>query len=76
MLLMEIKVTWPCSSHRFHIQQNLLWTPLMSGRCSGSVTLLLFLDLVSGDPRETLSPEFQVQARGYMEGFPFWQPVD
>lgn len=41
-----------------------------------NVTLLLFLDLVSGDPRETLSPEFQVQARGYMEGFPFWQPVD
>ena len=43
----------------------------MSGRCSGSVMLLLFLDLVSGDPRETLSPDFQVQARGYMEGFPF-----
>ena len=43
----------------------------MSVRCSGSVLLLLFLDLVSGDPRETLSPDFQVQARGYMKGFPF-----
>ncbi|MXQ97704.1 hypothetical protein E5288_WYG007421 [Bos mutus] len=30
-----------------------------------NVTLLLFLDLVSGDPRETLSPDFQVQAREF-----------
>ena len=54
-----------------HSAEPFMDSSLMSGRCSGSVMLLLFLDLVSGDPRETLSPDFQVQARGYMEGFPF-----
>ena len=54
-----------------HSAEPFMDSSLMSVRCSGSVLLLLFLDLVSGDPRETLSPDFQVQARGYMKGFPF-----
>ena len=44
---------------------------LVSVWCPGCLLLLLFLDLMSGDPREALSPGFQVQAKGSTGRFTF-----
>lgn len=76
MLLMGIKVTRPYSSHRFHVQQNRLWTLHRWVLGFWKILLLLFVNLVSGHPREALSAQFQVQAWGYMERFQIWQPGD
>lgn len=54
-----------------HSEEPLMDPSLVSIWCPGCLLLLLFLDLVSGDPGETLSPGFRVQARGSMGRFTF-----
>lgn len=54
-----------------HSEEPCMDSSLVSVWCPGRLLLLLFLDLMSGDPRATLNPGFQVQARGSMRRFTF-----